>query len=55
MGIIKHLSAAVPEEEFTLTTVGENGYDLSFGRFGNSAIGLTKTDDAHNFFRVALV
>ena len=55
MGIVKHLAAAAPEQEFTLTLIGENGRDLSFGRFGNSAIGLTKTDDAHNFFRVALV
>jgi len=55
MGIIKHLSAAVPEEEFTLTTVGENGYDLSFGRFGNTTIRLIKTDDVRNFSQVALV
>jgi hypothetical protein len=55
MGIIKHLSAALPEKEFTLTTVGENRCDRSFGRFGNSTIGLVETEDVHNFSRVALV
>lgn len=55
MDTIKHLSAAVPEKEFTLTTVGENGYDLSFGRFADSQIGLVKTDEVYNFSRVALV
>jgi hypothetical protein len=55
MDIIKHLSAAVPEKEFSLTLIDANGRYLSFGRFGNSTIGLTKTDDVHNFYRVALV
>ena len=55
MGIIKHLSAALPEKELTLTTVGENRCDRSFGRFGNSTIGLVETEDVHNFSRVALL
>jgi hypothetical protein len=55
MGIIKHLSAAVPEKEFSLTLIGAHGRYLSFGRFGNSTVGLTKTEDVHNFFRVTLI
>jgi len=55
MGIIKHLSAAAREKEFTLTRVGANGRDLSLGQFGNSTIGLIKTDDVQNFSRMALI
>jgi hypothetical protein len=55
MGINKHLSAAAPEKEFTLILVGANGCDLSFGRLGNVTIRLIKTNNVHNFCRVAMV